>query len=111
MKAEIKTKIENWLERFEFVKWDRIIPIGQEYFIYGWIQRKDKYKDFLIISFDINEGIPLIWLSSSAKYDLPILEVFKHPETMPLALNNAQCKRVEDNFNIRNSITLENKQE
>ena len=102
----ITDKISQWLSRFEFVKWDRFIETEDFYHIYGWIDREDKYKDFLEIDFSKKTGVPEFWISSSARFDHTIIEVLKHPETMKLAINNANCKRVEEHFCLKNKVML-----
>lgn len=106
---QVVDKISQWLQRFEFVKWDRFTETSDFYHIYGWIEREDNYKDFLVIDFDKKVGNPDFWISSSARFDEKIIEVLKHPETMALALNNAQCKRVEDYFCLKNKVQLSQK--
>ena len=99
-------KISRWLSKFEFVEWDRFIETNEFYHIYGWINRDDNYKDFIVIDFSKKTGLPDFWISSSHTFDHKIIEVLKHLETLKHAINNAQCKRVEDFFPIKNKVVL-----
>ncbi len=106
MKEKVKKNISNWLNRFEFVKWDRFIETQSFFHIYGWIEREDQYKDFLVVNFDKRTGKPEFWISSSARFDYKIIEVFKHLGTMKLAINIAQCKRADAFFDVVNTTRL-----
>ena len=75
-----KREIKEILDRFDFVKWDRVIPwsVGGGIDVYGWIERqKDCYKDFVILSIvQLDNG----WFihecfTSSAKYSKKINEL------------------------------------
>ncbi|HEC66237.1 MAG TPA: hypothetical protein ENI23_13180, partial [bacterium] len=50
--AEKKEKeIKELLRKFPFVNWDRFIGAREEYTFYGWIDREDSYRDFLVLNF------------------------------------------------------------
>ena len=85
------------LKSLPFVKWDRYTANSY----YGWIDREDSYKDFVVISFyGIND---IGYITSSVKYDekvgtlLGIADDERHP-----------CKRIEHQFKLKNCIKLNN---
>ncbi len=62
-------KITIILNKFPFVKWDRFVEGKSIYTFYGWIFRKDKHEDFLVIEIDINDNDFSPWfITSSARY-------------------------------------------
>lgn len=83
---------EKWLRRFTFVKWDRFISLGLYEYHYGWIDRDDEYKDFLLIQFA--RDFPIFWISSSVKYHNDIGKILDHLNT------DIKCKKIKDHFNI-----------
>lgn len=98
MNRDQKFKIEKKLILLQFVEWDRYIESKSSITVFGWIKRKDKYKDFIIIEFDtVNYDIN-VWNTSSAKFSNIISEL--------IDINNVhnECKRVQYKFNIKNCI-------
>lgn len=82
------------LEKLNFVKWDRF----SGFFVFGWIEREDSYKDFVVVEF-VN-GNPVMFVTSSKKYSKKISKL------LYLEVSHEKCKRVEDYFLIKNSIKL-----
>jgi len=73
--------MKDLLDRFTFVKWDRVIPDVGACLIYGWIEReKDSYKDFVILSIDILHMQIMECTTSSAKYSKEISKLCGFPE-------------------------------
>ena len=94
---DIKKKVENTLKKFKFVQWDRFTADSYVWKVYGWIDRKDLKKDFIVLVFDGTEDIDFI--TSSAKYDKEIKKILDIKRGL-------RCKRIEHYFNIKNSIKL-----
>ena len=95
------TEIEQKLENLSFVQWDRFVETSKEIYFYGWIKReKDCYKDFLVVVFNKTDN-KFWYLTSSVGYDLQIDKILDIPSK-----NRVICKRIEDNFIIKNSIKL-----
>lgn len=95
------------LEKLDFVQWDRYTESGNNLNLYGWIDREDAYKDFVLVTY---EALPetneyrLSAYTSSAKHSLAISEIlFKNTNS------HADCKRIEDVFDIKNVIKLRGK--
>lgn len=92
------------MEKLDFVQWDRLTITAA----YGWIDREqDGYKDFVVLLFDslfpIERTADLGFVTSSEKYSLEI------SKRLGMNVDNhAPCSRVEDNFDIKNCIRLEN---
>ncbi len=83
--------IKFWMEKFPFVKWDRFIESKLHYQVFGWIDREDNYKDFMLIIFLKETGAIVYWISSSHT---------RHEEIIKLlgkrAVNNFPCQRIAD---------------
>lgn len=103
-----KEWIMNCLTDMPFVQWDRytfndgVNKRHERFFwlkIYGWIEREDAYKDFVVLDFykqgNIMEAHHII--TSSAKYSQPINEIMMEKD-------HFDCNRVEDAFNIPNAV-------
>ena len=84
----------------KFVKWDRYIDAWSEsktLIFYGWIDRDDNYKDFIILNVNPDS---FFHLTSSAKYDKKIAKILKADNPKP-------CKRIEKLLpNLVNAIKL-----
>ncbi|MEK6840457.1 MAG: hypothetical protein AABX79_00710 [Nanoarchaeota archaeon] len=92
-----KEEIIKVLERLDFVNWDRYFGNGENLTFFGWIDRKDTKKDFVVVDFSITP----IWFATSSKiYSKRIGELLGAKE-------HSDCKRVEDFCNIKNMIKLE----
>ncbi|VVB57921.1 Uncharacterised protein [Candidatus Anstonella stagnisolia] len=111
---EVKDWCQKTLEKFEFVKWDRFTKIiatnmGDVHVVscYGWIDREsDAYKDFVVIAFVIEKREVHLVMSSSAKYSERIIELCDHNREL-----HNKCIRIEDVFEISNSIKLGKKKD
>ena len=78
--------ISNVLTKLSFINWDRYFG-EEELTFFGWINReKDKYKDFVTITFD-ERGLILSYATSSAEHTGKIAEV--------LNCYHLPCHRVE----------------
>ncbi len=92
-----KSRIELYLKMFPEVMWDRFCgEFDDEIDVYGWIDRKDGKKDFLVIEFTENFTS---FLTSSAKYSKSFNERIG-------SFSHEKCKRVENFFKVKNSIKL-----
>jgi hypothetical protein len=90
-----KGEIIKVLEKFNFVNWDRYFGEAENLTFFGWIDREDNKKDFLVLDFSLN---PLWFATSSKIYSKKISEI--------LGVNHSDCKRVEDFCDIQNMIKL-----
>lgn len=95
-----KKYITTILEKLDFVMWDRWLPWSEGVEIYGWIDREDAYKDFIILHI-YNDDNSIEYSTSSAKYSTKIHEILYGK-----AEGHIDCIRVEGNFDIKNCIKL-----
>lgn len=98
--------IKRTLSNFEFVEWDRYIErsssFGCETKVYGWIEREDDYKDFIVLKFiEHTMSVELIATSSARKEE----EI--HKRLTGDSIDSMKCQRVENRFDIDNSIRLD----
>lgn len=98
----LKVYITSVLKTLSFVNWDRFTqPTESEYHFYGWIERdKDSNKDFVVISI-VDDTVWFI--TSSKKYSNEISQILNGKNDNSI---HAPCQRVEDHFEIKNSIKL-----
>lgn len=91
-------EIEDTLNKLPFVMWDRYAETENIKAYYGWIDREDKYKDFVALFFE--KG--MVWyLTSSAKYTHEI------NRRLGMDDSHADCQRIEDQFpKLKNIIKL-----
>lgn len=106
MKINKSTKqwVEFNLRKCKMVNWDRFTPValGKGIGVYGWIEReKDSYKDFAYVEFDLEKHEIPYFISSSAKYSEQLGEILVKGK-----MEHNVCTRVEDVFEIKNSIKL-----
>ena len=97
----MKKEIETILEEMHFVQWDRFcgeIDNDETVQIYGWIEREDSYKDFVVLE---HSGCHISCITSSKKYSQEIARIVTGS-----ADNHEDCKRVEHHFNVKNSIKI-----
>ena len=94
---ENKEWIQEVLNKLPFVKWDRFVEDEEANLIeiYGWIDRGDNYKDFVLLEFNLTKQEVYFIATSSDKYSEKIAEI--------LNSSHSDCKRVEDNFDVQNS--------
>lgn len=101
----MKSFTEKLLEKFTFVKWDRLTEDSAAINFYGWIDRKqDSYKDFIVVTIwkGIFRKFPQVWfVTSSKKYDKKIVKILRLSKK-----DHTPCKRVENYYLIKNSIHL-----
>lgn len=101
MDIEDKTYFESILEKLDFVNWDRYFGEGENLVFFGWIKRKDNYKDFVVLDFSV---LPVWFATSSKEHSKKIGELLEHR-------SHSDCNRVEDSFDIENMIKLKEAKE
>lgn len=85
----MKLIVENYesiLNLFPEVSWDRFSGDFRELTVFGWIDREDQYKDFLVLLF--NNGRLEKFVTSSAKLSKEF--------SSRVSFNHAPCRRVEE---------------
>jgi hypothetical protein len=94
--------IELTLHPVEHVTWDRYTKEGNHWTIYGWVERDDAYKDFIVVDFDFypDDGFGYSFTTSSAKYS----EYFHN--VMQMDGEHSPCIRAEDTFKHLNTVKL-----
>ena len=98
--------VESRLELLDFVEWDRFTEgdwNGQQSLsVYGWIDRDDEYKDFVLMIL-WPESEEAYYSTSSEEYTTEICRrLFDHdPDD-----EHNECIRVEDTFDVPNAIEL-----
>lgn len=97
----ITDKIKLLLNKFTFVVWDRYTFNKGEYTFYGWIEREDNYKDFLILNFYAQTVDSPYMVTSSAKYSEEIVKIIGFP-----GMDHIKCKRIEGIKGIKNVVKL-----
>lgn len=99
-----KATMEEVMASLPFVEWDRFVKWddGEEAGLtfYGWIERNDKYKDFVTLTLDLG-GLPIEYMTSSAKYSRKICAIL-----FGVKEGHENCRRVEDHFTVPNVIHL-----
>ncbi len=100
-----KEIIKQILEAFDFVNWDRFTVDNENnpvwFDFYGWIDReKDSYKDFVHLTYKASDNL---WgaITSSDKYSKKIAILLGYS-----LQEHSDCIRVENHFDIKNSIKL-----
>jgi len=102
MKESEKEWIKGILEKLEFVNWDRYFEWEGGRTFFGWVERKyDAYKDFVLL--DFIQGEEINFATSSKENSKKIADILNQ--------EHSDCKRVEDNFDIKNCIEMEDKNE
>lgn len=104
MDRQQKFKIEKKLIGLPFVQWDRYINSTNAITIFGWVNREDNYKDFVIVEFNTDNYEVNVWNTSSLEYSKEISKIFE-----PFEEHN-DCHRVEHYFNIKNCTKLKDKE-
>lgn len=84
-----RTEISEILNRFPEVVWDRFVESGNHIGVYGWIERKGKPRDFVLLEHNAGHN----WLTtSSARYS----------EEFGRRLNpHVPCQKVAGVFDVR----------
>lgn len=98
------------LERLDMVEWDRFTHgedyRGEVYSVYGWIERDDSYKDFVVLrAWPNTEGNDVGYITSSAEYTEEIYRRIYGEE--PEGDDHGECMRVEHSFRIPNAVRKE----
>jgi len=100
MDLELQRIITQTLNKFPEVTWDRFsvgFDIGLDFvWIFGWVDREDNYKDFVVL--DFNGKKPTCVSTSSAKYSKEFSDRLRFTHT--------DCQRVEDVFKKVKSIHI-----
>lgn len=99
--------IESKLSALDMVQWDRYAAgdwYGEQphFTVYGWIDRQDEYKDFVVVIF-WPENENFYFTTSSEEYTQEIYRrlVGEEPE------KHNDCQRVEHTFDVENAIELD----
>lgn len=95
----MKEKVKELMLKLPFVQWDRFCEEKNCITTYGWIEREDSYKDFIVLS--VNDDMSYSWLSSSVRKDEEIKAILETGK-----MGYAPCQRVEWSFEIPNMIKL-----
>jgi len=114
LKAEIpgptqRIFLEKSMRAFEFISWDRFVYIktAEIIFAFGWIERQDLYKDFVLFEFQFKREPFKCFMvaSSSKKYSEYIVKKLGGEKHTP-------CQRIENIlFNLKNCIRKKEKKE
>lgn len=97
--------ISNILEQFPFVQWDRFGHFKNIVRVYGWIERKnDDYKDFVHFEFRLDDQKLYFLGTSSEKYSEQINDILN--DIIDEESGHVPCQRVENHFDVENSIQL-----
>ena len=112
MNQKQRNQIQSLLEELEFVDWDRFITYsdwnyGEIVTLYGWIPREqDSYKDFVVVNLECLEDSDVVKVgastTSSEKYTEKVHDILYGEDT-----DHNQCKRVENHFDVNNTINLQ----
>jgi hypothetical protein len=94
-----KPWIESTLRELGFVEWDRYYSYGSDLAFFGWIDREDQYKDFVVVVLDNQNRLIRGYHTSSAEYTEKIAEI--------LDIGHSECQRVEDMLAIDNMVEVE----
>jgi hypothetical protein len=73
------------------VEWDRYVEDDDSYSVYGWIQRSDGKRDFILVTVKEDLGTYVSFVTSSAKYSRILTEIL-HGDTS----EHIDCKKIED---------------
>jgi hypothetical protein len=80
------------LELFPECYWDRLVEVGADTRVYGWLPRSDGRRDFLLLDFTARDGrFSIGYTTSSAKFSEEIGRRLGFP-----ASGHVPCKRVAD---------------
>jgi hypothetical protein len=86
-----KLLIESVLNDFPEVAWDRFTFRHGQITVFGWIDREDSYKDFMLVRF-VDDSVWFV--TSSAKYSAEF-------SARSGGSTHTQCQRVEGVLNVR----------
>ncbi len=84
--------VKAYLNMFPEVTWDRYSGSKTNLEFFGWIDREDEYKDFMVLMFEMDNETakPTSFTTSSAKYSPDF--------SKRLSWGHDDCQRVEDLF-------------
>ena len=94
-----KNLIIDVLRSLDFVKWDRYFGENNCYTFFGWIDRDDSYKDFVVLDIEldkIRKGLLIGFSTSSKKYSKRIADI--------LRCGHLDCIRIEHFCDLGNII-------
>jgi len=109
IERDVREIIEDVLSRLDMVEWDRFVDgidpntVGRHINVYGWIERTDEYKDFVLVRFMPDYDPTLIeFTTSSDQYTEEIHRLIygEKPE------QHNSCKRIENEFDVSNVIEI-----
>ena len=95
MEQKTKEVMEKVLKKLDFVNWDRYFGEGNKLTFFGWIDREDNKKDFIVVDFSVK---PIWFATSSKKYSKEIADILNQ--------EHSDCKRVEYFCDLKNVIKL-----
>lgn len=94
------------LERPEFVEWDRFVVEDQDgtqsVQVYGWIDRADIYKDFVVVRF-WPDSETFGFITSSDRYSEELHREWVGEQDLD---DHNGCRRVEHAFDVENAVEL-----
>ena len=91
--------IEEILEKFSFVQWDRFTRHKKYIAVYGWMDReKDNYKDFIVLVFRLKQRDYAVLSTSTLLYHNKVKII--------VGDGMVKCERVENNFKVENCVRL-----
>ena len=93
MELSEKYAMEKVLKKLNFVNWDRYFGESNKLTFFGWIDREDNHKDFVVLDFS---GKYIWWATSSKKYSKEIADILNQ--------KHSECKRVEHFCDLPNVI-------
>lgn len=107
LEIENQVWVESQMECLDFVDWDRFTLSNwanhQGVTAYGWIDRDDGYKDFVVVIFwPANRD--LYYVTSSDTYSE---EIYRRLHDDDPEDGHGGCRRIEDWFDVENAIELE----
>lgn len=74
------------------IVWDRYTDTLHEVTAFGWIERTDGEKDFIVLNFQMNANIHQVWFcTSSAKYSEQFGRLVNHNS------DHLKCKKIPKN--------------
>jgi hypothetical protein len=105
MTEQLSDWIQDELKALQFVEWDRFVTgewsEGVDYVtVYGWIDRDDAYKDFVVVTFWDDRGR---WFTTSSdEYTVEIHQSLfdESPD------KHNDCQRIEHATDIGNVVEL-----
>lgn len=98
--------IAGLLERPQFIEWDRFVVEDHDgtqcVQVYGWIDREDIYKDFVLVRF-WPDSETFGFITSSDRYSEELHRIWFGEQDLK---DHNGCRRVEHVFDIKNAVEL-----